>query len=366
MSNIINIPVREHPDHPEIEAEARAWIIQFDGARPTEDELHEFREWLGRSPLHKQIFKRTVSVWNDMDMLADLLSEEDATLESLETAPVRRRSIFARLNLTPAHAIFAFIVAFILVVAGYVSVPGLIHDEVFLAEYQTAVGELKAVALPDGSSIHLNTGSRINVSYNEGGRIIRLDEGEAYFNVSHDKEKPFVVYANNFAIKAVGTAFSVHVLDEGVDLTVTDGRVEVITLDKKLHRLEDFDLKQIDRATARVPMVKGQHVIFNDEKQELELAQKIEPGEIEKKLSWRDGMFIFDNDSLEDVVAEINRYSSMKLVISDSDIRDLRFGGYFRINDMPSILVTFEEAFGIKVDRINENLIYLSRKEHAE
>ncbi len=73
-------------------------------------------------------------------------------------------------------------------------------------------------------------------------------------------------------------------------------------------------------------------------------------------------MLIFDGDSLEDVVNEISRYTSKKVVILGSDIRDMKIGGYFRTGELAPMLDTFEDSFGIKVDEINEDLIYLSKK----
>ena len=367
MNNIINIPQREQPDRPDIEEEARAWIVQLDSARPTDEELREFRDWLNRSPLHKQVFKQVAAVWNDMDILSGLLDveiEKESKVTSGKATDFR--STFGLSGLNPVKLSAVFILGLTVTIACYIFVPGFLKADTFAAEYQTAVGELKAVSLPDGSNVRLNTASKMDVSFNRESRVVRLAEGEAYFDVSHNPDKPFVVYAGKFAIKAIGTAFSVQVIDDGVDVTVTEGRVEVVSMKDTVHQSSVPNLKQIDDASTRVPMVKGQHVIFNEEKQEIELAQQVKPEDIEKKLSWRDGMLIFDNDSLEDVVSEINRYTSTKIVISDSDLRDLRFGGYFRIDDMSSILDTFEEAFGIKVDRINENLIYLSRRENTQ
>ena len=114
---------------------------------------------------------------------------------------------------------------------------------------------------------------------------------------------------------------------------------------------------------SRVPLEKGQHVVFNEG---IESVRRMAPSEIERILSWRDGMLIFDNDPLEDVVTELNRYTRRKIVISDSALQDLRFGGYFRVGDVSSILATFEEDFDIRVVPVNDDLVYLSRRRDSD
>lgn len=350
MDNIINIPGREGPDRTAVTAEAQAWLIQLDGGRPSRQALAEFREWLSRSPLHRAEFRRAASAWNGLDGLARLLDADGAG------ALIRP----GRLRLPP----YALSAALVLAVAagGYIAFrqwQGSFGNEAFTADYVTAVGELKSVVLPDGSRMRINTASRVAVSFGREARLIHLDAGEAWFQVAHDTKKPFIVYAGKYAVKDLGTAFSIRVKDDGIDLTVTKGRVEVASLKQRLPARTWLDPDSIKNAPSRVPLTAGQHVVFN---QGIELAQRVKPAQVEKMLSWRDGMLIFDNDPLEKVVSEINRYSPVRIVISDSGIRNLRFGGYFRTNDVPSILATLQKGFGIHVEKINDKLIYLSRQ----
>ncbi|MEJ2760083.1 MAG: FecR domain-containing protein [Gammaproteobacteria bacterium] len=351
MNNIITIPEREDPERAAIAAEARAWLVQLDGGRPSRQALAEFREWLDRSGLHRAQFRLAASSWNELDNLAGLLDAD---------APARP----GRLRL-PSYTLAAAL-ALAVGAGGYIAYrywQGGFGNNAFTAEYATAVGGLKSVVLPDGSRIRMNTASRVTVSFNREARLIHLDAGEAWFKVAHDNQKPFVVYAGKYAVKDLGTAFSIRVKDNGIDLTVTRGRVEVASLKRRLPARTWPDPDSIKTAPSRFPLKAGQHVVFD---QGIELAQKVKPAQLEKMLSWRDGMLIFDNDPLEKVVAEINRYTPVRIVISDSHIRNLRFGGYFRTNDVPSILATLQKGFGIHVEKINDKLIYLSRQKPSD
>ena len=108
----------------------------------------------------------------------------------------------------------------------------------------------------------------------------------------------------------------------------------------------------------------NQEFVLRGNRGKPDLIKSVKPSGVEKNLSWRDGMLVFDNDPLEKVIAEINRYTTTKVVISDSRIRNIRFGGYFHISDISSILATMEENYGIHADRINDKVVYLSLREN--
>ena len=72
--------------------------------------------------------------------------------------------------------------------------------------------------LPDGSFASLNTASRVSVRFTPERRAVRLEEGEAWYQVAHDRARPFVVEAGPVRVQAVGTAFSVRRREGGVDV----------------------------------------------------------------------------------------------------------------------------------------------------
>lgn len=350
MNNIINIHDRDSPDREDIAAEARAWIVRLDGGRPGRKTLAEFQEWLGRSPLHREEIRRATAAWHRLGDLSGLLHQE----------PAPRPAAGRRGPLRFATAVL--VLALGLGVGAYLDYRSLQNEAAnaaYTATFTTAIGDRKSIVLPDGSRITLNTHSSVSVFYGTAARIVHLAGGEAWFRVAHNSNKPFIVYAGKYAVRDLGTAFSVRRRDKGIDLTVTDGRVEVADLTHRVPSMQDLKPIMIDKAESRVPLSAGQYAVFN---QGLELAQRVKPAQIEKLLSWRDGRLIFDNDPLQKVVAEINRYTPVKIVISDPDIRNLRFGGYFRAGDVSSILATLDENFGIRVNKVNDHLIYLSRK----
>ena len=360
MSNILNMSSRKGPEGSDIEAEARDWVIALDGDEVTEEMLQEFRVWLKRSPSHMQTFRQVASVWSDLDHWSEFLYPgEETTHQDMANKHVPAPGGLLR----PVFSMVAVIIV-ALGVSLFFHYSGLtlFQEDGFIADYASSVGEVKLVTLPDGSDVRLNTRSKIAVFFDDASRIVHLKEGEAFFDVFHDPEKQFVVYAGKYAVRAVGTSFSVQLLSGSVELNVTDGRVEVAALPDKARESITPDLDNIEKATSVIPIVKGQRAILKDEEDELELVQKVEDEQMEKSLSWRNGLLIFDDDPLLDVVDEINRYSPVRIVIADETISDTRIGGYFRVNDVPAILDTMEKGFGLHLERVDDELIYLMRR----
>jgi transmembrane sensor len=140
-------------------------------------------------------------------------------------------------------------------------------------------------------------------------------------------------------------------------LTVTEGRVQVASLKSPIADGPIGDLNQMKNVTSLVPVAVGQRLSLNEEGQTV---QREEPARMERDLAWRDGMLIFDNDPLKEVVSRINRYTQVRIVISDDSIRELKFGGYFKVGDVPAILATLNQNFGLHVEKVNDGLVYLS------
>ncbi|MEJ0034764.1 MAG: FecR domain-containing protein [Gammaproteobacteria bacterium] len=383
MSNVINIPSR--PENPDIQAQAREWVVKLDGERPAPAVLAELRLWANRSPLHRQALEQAAAAWNAMDSLAGLLGPHEtastavpsvgqappdapaaASASARPTAAAAARSTSAaegdtarragRYGLPAARVTVAALLVLVVAIIAYRFLPGVLTPDVPAIRYATAVGEIKTLTLPDGSEVRLNTNSAVRVAFPGKARVIQLD-GEAYFKVAPDPRRPFVVYAGRFSVKALGTAFAVHALENGVDLTVTAGHVELASLKEPPADVASRGVAPTDHAETRVSLLKGQHAYFHGESK---LIESLDTQALEERLSWRDGMLIFDNDRLSDIVAELNRYSTTRIVISEPATQDLRLGGYFKVRDIGSILETLR-GYGLHVERVNDRLIYLSR-----
>ncbi|WP_065382876.1 FecR family protein [Hyphomonas sp. ND6WE1B] len=188
--------------------------------------------------------------------------------------------------------------------------------------YATAVGARETVTLEDGSEVTLNTNTLLTVSYSSTERLIRLAQGEALFEVEHS-DRPFLVEAGGTVTRALGTEFDVHAEQDRVSVTLIRGSVRVTTSDPG---------PGAGQAGA-MPEESGQEGIVLKPGERLKITSGTKPilSTIDPALAgkWREGLLQFDNVTLGDAIAEMNRYSTIKLVIDDETLAAERISGTF-------------------------------------
>ena len=211
---------------------------------------------------------------------------------------------------------------------------------------RTDVGQHLTEKMPDGSSITLNTNTVLTVQFSQDQRLVILERGEASFSVAHDASRPFRVRAGERTVQAVGTVFNVR-RDEGrtVRVTVTEGVVKV--MDRPEAKREDLlvragQLAEIGEASANI--------------------QRVDPSRLDAAQAWQRGVLIYQGETLEDVIADVSRYTSVRFEIEDDSIRQRRVGGVFRAGDVDGLLLALRETFGIEPRRQGDKIV-LSAKE---
>lgn len=334
----------QFPNAGQIEAEACAWIAQLDGGEPSKEDLDAFREWMQRSPLHQEEIKRLSALWSDLNILTELAVPMKA--------PGRRFSSFFDLRVAGIAAA-ALVAVVMYVLWPRVHAPAVVEWPL----YVTAIGERKPLILSDGSKVLLNTDSRMQVEYTARERVVRLLQGEAYFEVAHNQTRPFLVYAGVNAVRAVGTAFSVHVQKRDVSVVVTEGTVELSSVPDALTPAR---LSTSNQHTVRLVAIQAGQGATIDE--QVEAIETIRPAEVTRKLSWREGVLSFSGEPLEQVVEEVSRYTPVSIVIADPKIRNVAIGGYFKAGETEAMFEALETSFGVRVTRVNDRLVYLAAK----
>jgi transmembrane sensor len=212
----------------------------------------------------------------------------------------------------------------------------------------------------DGSIIHLNTNSRIETEFSDEKRIIKLIQGEALFVVAHDPERPFIVYAGNRLVQAIGTKFVVHLKSENIQVTVTDGKVKMskVPLNKTLTDIKDHN--NTDTKKDDVYITKGEKVIVGaNQAPKLTL---IKPENLKRALSWLDGKLIFVNEELFDVIEEINRYIDVEIVLKDPSLHKITISGRFDLEDSEALIEAIELSFNMDSQRLDSNKVLLTKK----
>ncbi len=358
MTEIVNFP----NEKVKIIREACEWLARMDGGELSELEKSELNKWVRKSDNNKKELERLAIIWDSI---------EDANLENVKfdvsnseldqlhinTIEQSRKSKFK---------IFMSIAASLMLCISL----GLIMHFHNLAQfkstngkYETGIGDQQTVELADGSEIRLNTNTLVEVNYYDGKRNIHLYKGEAHFNVAHDPDKPFTVKARKGDVRALGTIFSVRVKNDRVNVIVEEGKVR-IRANERSNQLEDATLTTIDEnldkeeKSLMVVANAGNSVVFDE--QEIESIIEEEKEVIERKFSWRQGMLAFDDEPLSDVIEEVSRYTSNKIIIADPNIRSLRVGGYYPIGKIQAIFDALELNLGLHVNQVDEQTYYIT------
>ncbi len=320
---------------------AARWAVRADAGALSPDEQRELDTWLAADSRHRGAYVRARAQWVDLDRLAalqgpvggaaerfpaaDPATEEPASAPAAASAGVGAKSHATAAGLSRRQLLAAGIAA-IGVLGGGLS--WLIVREA-QDRYTSGIGEVRRIALEDGSTLLLNTASEVTVRLTKQQRDIRLVRGEALFEVAHDKFRPFIVQANDTAVRAVGTAFAVRLDAVQVDVMVTEGVVEVAdskTMSGLGPSTPPASRLEVKRVAAH------EHVVIA--RSRAPNVEPIAPAKADRQLAWREGMVSFDGESLQTAVAEINRHNRRQIVVDDPALAAMPIVGIFRATDL--------------------------------
>ena len=375
--------------------EAYAWVLKFNSDTPAStDDIAAMRQWVSRSPAHRRALKEVEEFWCEAELLSGLAvpvqKEQRGGLRSFFSGLVGVFSLSggagsASWSKPAAFASLAFLSLAITLV--WQLSPA--FNSVGNGVYRTAVGEQIILPLRDGSQVLLDTSSELRIAYEEGVRVIHLAQGKAHFDVAKDPDRPFEVYARDGLVRAVGTAFSVYLAEENIEVLVDEGKVDLARLlEAKTEKLNPDSVRAEQRSfennnaapgqrKAQKPVAVnamqvasqsvadevflslevGQAASFDKKQQVLiQLSQK----ELQNAQAWRDGTLVFVRDPLSDVVYEVSRYTDITIEITDPKLRGLVMGGRFKAGDLEALLEVLEIGFGVKVVYLNERHVRLS------
>lgn len=339
------------PDAAAIEAEAAAWVARFDVGDVSARDQADFQQWLNSSALHRDAIAEYGKLWADFDALRLLIAANGAGQQAAAhfDGPGNLKEVIAR---------FALCAAVVAVVLGGAlfsrpQSPQLVKAEIHAPpklSYETAVGGHRRIALSDGSAVILNTNSRLDVDFSSNRRDVHLVRGEAYFEVVHDQERPFTVYARNYVIRDVGTAFDVHVSKTGtVEVGVTKGRVEVRSADAK--SLPGAATKSLG------PLTAGHDILLGQKVEQVAIVSSVD---MSRKLAWRQGELIYAGQPLSEVLADVSRYSDIQFEVADPKLESLPVGGAFRTDQIDAIFAALQNNFGIHAEWVDSQHVRLS------
>lgn len=216
------------------------------------------------------------------------------------------------------------------------------EEEIVFNTLLVPYGKRKKIVLSDGTKVWLNSGSKLvfPVSFKSDEREVFL-EGEAIFEVAHNSEKPFFVKATHYNIKVLGTVFSVsnYKEDKAIETVLESGSVQI-----------NYKNNELFSATSSLKIVPGNLATYSKENKILE----VKIVDTEKYFAWRDGIFIFKNDSLATIMKKLSRYYDYRIIIKDKKLSEHTFSGYLDVNEdinhvMKTIMAAENSLFDYKI-----------------
>ena len=281
-------------------------------------EAEALEVWLARDPEHRAVFDQTEYWWG----AASALRNDPGILALREDVAARPRR-----RLLVGGAMVASLAVAMLGGWGAVN-SGLLPAPAFMEAsqtFRTGVGQTATVRLRDGSVVTLDTDTVLRARLTEDRRSIRLSRGQAFFKVAKDTTRPFVVAAGDKLVTATGTAFTVRVEKEQVEVTLVEGRVRVeeapppvrAPTSRAAPPVESTDMNPGSRLVA----VEDRHWTMG----------RVDTS---KATSWMEGQLIFEDRPLGQVVAELNRYSDRKIIIADAAVANTPITGAFATGDV--------------------------------
>jgi transmembrane sensor len=317
--------------------EAEHWFVRLLEPDCPADERDAFERWYAADPTHAVAYREVVQLWTQgRDAVRD-----PAVMAAARRALLRETEVRApRRWLVPTFAVGLAALVALLVVPRWLAPAA---DPVGIA-YATLAGQQQTVKLTDGSSILLDTDSKVVVRYGERTRRVDLLHGQAQFTVQGNHAWPFVVHAGSGTVTAVGTQFQVRLDDQATDVALLKGKLAIAA-------------QAPDGAMQDASLVGGQALAYDESGH----ITPVHPIDMQQAQGWTQGKLFVHDWRLPALLAEMNRYSDTQLQLGDPSLQDIRISGVFRTNDQQTLLLLLQQGWPIHARRISATQIELLR-----
>lgn len=326
------------PDDADRRDRAAIWVVRHDrGLSPTEQS--EFDRWLQADPANAAAWRRSRGVWGRFAGFVP-----DKRWAVVPISGHKRKSALGWVGGLAAAAALTMI--------GYVGLrfmPKPAGPAATVA--MSAPAEFPQTRVfPDGTLARLNVGALLVEAYSEKERRVQLLQGEAYFAVTRDTSRRFVVDVHGVEIEAVGTAFGVSLETASVDVLVTEGTVKVTA--------------PTESAEPSPFVTAGHRAVVTRQATAAESAvvvTEVDIVEVNRDNSWRGGLLRLGGSTLAELAREFETQTGRKLVFSDPDLASLRVGGRYPGNDMDGFVRVLQEHYGMQVAVEADGTLVLGR-----
>nr|BFD42309.1 FecR family protein [Pseudomonas sp. FFPRI_1] len=302
-------------------AQASGWYFRLQAEDVSASDLDAFALWLAQGQPEED-------AWQEVQALLGALRAPARAIRQQQQARWRKPAARQWMQWSCAAAV--------LLMVGLLAVQTPWLDRL-RADYATGTGEQRRVLLADGSELLLNTDSAVQVRMSDGERQIRLLRGEAWFAVTKDPTRPFVVKSGAGRVKVLGTQFSVARRAEQTQVQVAEGRVEVNAGSGEPVYLEPG--RAVEYQDRALTPVHGFDPLVG--------------------LAWRQRQLVFRQQPLSEVVAELNRYWPGHTLVLGDELRNRQVSGVFDIDKPDAVLKALVYTLGLRAEHYTPYLLVL-------
>ena len=338
--------------------EADRWSTRMARGPLSADEARAFNQWMSADEEHEKAFQSTQALRHEMAHLKQLdrydawmqpsLYERIASCvtefqERLATQKPFQRGLALAGSAVAAAAACVVVVLNVFTTQPMQTAPAIVTEP----PVKTEIAEVRDVTLPDGSVITIGAASSVQLAFNENERRVILSEGEAFFDVVKDKDRPFLVVAESTIVRVLGTKFDVSLATDGVDVAVSEGRVEVIRPDAPRAAIRERDVKHV--------LIAGQKVT-TPHRGRVKPVQTINTADV---AAWREGNLVWTDTPLKDIIADLNRYSEDGITLEAAGVADLDYTLAVQADDVSRAVRLIATSLDLEVIEASDGEIVL-------
>ncbi|UIJ46287.1 FecR domain-containing protein [Sphingomonas cannabina] len=320
-----------------IEDEASAWVVRLGEGALSPEQAREFAAWCAADPEHDRRFRALQRTWSEIPALTHLaalalpIPDNVAAAEPPPSTPRRRWMVGGGVAAAVAAAAAALAV---LVPTGR---PG-------SGRYATDLAQSRRITLADGSIVTLGARSAIAVQFARHERRIVLSRGEAFFEVVHDPDRPFLVEAGSSLVRDIGTRFDVKLGDGAMHVSVQEGQVQISGIAGTAPSDEGTAMLRAGQRAEIVAAMPSASTSAPSDHARIVALPSPAAG------AWREGRLVYDNGRLADLVADVNRYYAPGVRLATPDTGELRITASFRTNEIPAFMNALSATLPVRAE----------------
>lgn len=298
-------------------------VLYFEG-KMDERETLKVEKWKESSAENQLLFEEYLATWNSVGFLKTMKKYrgEEALKKVHSKIKVKEKDgFFTVLQRIAAILLLPFIISTL-----YFAFSGKqANSPAIWQTIKTPAGIRSEFLLPDSTKVYLNSNSSISfpMAFNGKTRDVKTN-GELFFEVKKDKSKPFIVDAGEIGIEVTGTEFKVsnYASEKLTEVVLASGSVNIFQGKYNGEKHELIQLKPSERAC-----------LFKDQER-----LNIDKVDVDKYISWKDGILVFRDDSLKEVVRRLNRWFNADIKLADKDLEGYVYNATFENESLTQIL----------------------------